>query len=68
MTKLQVNGVGRSAGQHPMERRTVEVYFDRELTDDELRAFHERIRGCFDRARSEERGHDEDCRCWACKR
>lgn len=38
---LKVNGVGRDPGHD----RAVAVYFDRPLSDDELRAFHEFLRG-----------------------
>lgn len=37
----KVNGVGRDGDPLPEARKSVIVYFERELTDDELRAFHD---------------------------
>lgn len=41
----KVNGVGRDDGDpDPQARKSVVVYFERELTDEELRAFHDLLR------------------------
>lgn len=40
----KVNGVSRDADPDQMARRNVVVHFERELTDEELRAFHDLLR------------------------
>lgn len=39
-----VNGVSRDADRDPQARKSVIVHFERELTDEELRAFHDMLR------------------------